>query len=106
MSFSSLFGLGLIVLPIHFFIFKKTQSRGSLIIVRSVLFATLAAFFYTSGVGISKWFNHLDIAHTVMAISLYFFYRGTLYMKELNEEEFDQTPVSFGKAVSIIFKGN
>lgn len=99
------YGLGLVVLPIHFFIFRKTQNRGSLIIVRSVLFAIWAAFFYTSGIGISKWFNHLDIAHTVMAISLYFFYRGTLQMGELSGEDFDRNPISFGKTIRLIFGG-
>ena len=101
----SAYGLGLIVLPIHFFIFKRTQNRGSLIIVRSVLFSTLAAFFYTSKIGLGIWFNHLDIAHTVMAISLYFFYRGTLHMADLSEEEFNQAPLTFGKvALKIIGK--
>ena len=99
----SAYGLGLIVLPIHFYIFMKTQSRGSQIIVRSVLFATLAAFFYTTGIGISIWFNHLDIAHVVMATSLFFFYRGTLNMQVLNSAEFEQTSVSFGRAVRLLF---
>lgn len=100
----SAYGLGLVVLPIHFYIFMKTQSQGSKIIVRSVLFATLAAFFYTSGIGISKWFNHLDLAHTVMAISLYFFYRGTLKIEAHFPTSFGSGPVSFSKAVRLLFR--
>ncbi|MGK7369450.1 MAG: DUF6962 family protein [Candidatus Halalkalibacterium sp. M3_1C_030] len=77
----SAYGLGLIVLPLHFYVYKKTGNEGSRIIFLSVIFATLAAFFYTSKIGLHLWFNHLDLAHTVMSISLYFFYRGALKLE-------------------------
>ncbi len=100
----SAYGLGLIVLPIHFYIFMKTQNPGSRMICLSTLFATLAAFFYTSKISPSIWYNHLDVAHTIMAISLYYFYKATLLLPV-----FDQTtetnPISFSKAVPLLFKG-
>ncbi len=100
----SAYGLGLIVLPIHFYIFMQTQNPGSRMICLSTLFATFAAFFYTSEIAPSIWFNHLDVAHTIMAISLFFFYRATLMLPV-----FDQTtvtnPISFSKAVPLLFKG-
>lgn len=98
----SAYGLGLIVLPIHFIIFKRTQNPGSKILALSVLFATLAAFFYTSEIGLGIWFTHLDIAHTVMAISLYFFYRGTLKLPVYDRDS-ETNPVSFSKAVRLLF---
>ena len=79
----SAYGLGLIVLPLHTYVYRKTGNPGSRIIALSVVFATLAAFFYTSKIGLGIWFNHLDLAHTVMAISLFFFYRGALKLEVL-----------------------
>jgi len=100
----SAYGLGLIVLPIQFYMFMQTQNQGSRMICLSILFATLAAFFYTSELGISVWFNHLDIAHSVMAISLFLFYKATLKLPV-----FDHTtktnPISFSTAVLLLFKG-
>ncbi|MBO6794091.1 MAG: hypothetical protein JJ895_09275 [Balneolaceae bacterium] len=101
----SAYGLGLIVLPIHFYIFMQTQNPGSKLICRATLFATLAAFFYTSEIGISVWFNHLDLAHTVMAISLYFFYKATLILP-VYDQSTETNPVSFSKGVQLLFKGN
>lgn len=83
----SAYGLGLVVLPLHFIVYSRARNEGSRIIFLTVLFATLAAFFYTSEIGISKWFNHLDLAHTVMAISMYLFYRGALQLEVLKPED-------------------
>ena len=77
----SAYGLGLIVLPLHFYAYKKTKNEGSRIIFLSVCFASIAAFTYTLEIGIHTWFNHLDVSHTVMAIALYFFYRGARKLK-------------------------
>jgi hypothetical protein len=76
----SAYGLGLIVLPLHAYAWWKTRNQGSRIIALSVCFASIAAITYTTKIGIHTWFNHLDVSHTVMAISLYFFYRGTLHL--------------------------
>lgn len=95
----SAYGLGLIVLPLHFWVYWNTRNEGSRIIFLSVIFATLAAFFYTSEIGIHKWFNHLDLAHTVMAISLYFFYRGARKLDVLNPENILEKQGSFGDVV-------
>lgn len=101
----SAYGLGLVVLPIHFLVFWRTRNEGSKMIVRTVLFATLAAFFYTSEIGFHTWFNHLDVAHTVMAISMYFFYRGTRKLKVLEPEDILDQKGSFGDALKILFRG-
>ncbi len=91
----SAYGLGLIVLPLHFWVYWKSRNEGSRIIFLSVIFATLAAYFYTSGVGLHTWFNHLDLAHTVMAISLYFFYRGSRKLEVLKPEDILEDQGSF-----------
>ena len=93
----SAYGLGLVVLPIHFYVYWKTRNEGSRIFFLTVIFATLAAFFYTSEIGLHKWFNHLDLAHTVMAISMYLLYRGA---RKLEVSEKSDIKNDSGKAVS------
>lgn len=95
----SAYGLGLVVLPLHFLVFRRTRNRASRIFVLTVLFATLAAFFYTSGIGLGIWFNHLDIAHTVMAISMYCFYRGTLVLEVMQPKDMLEEKSTLGKSV-------
>jgi hypothetical protein len=99
----SAYGLGLVVLPLHFLVFWRTRNVGSRYFVLTVLFATLAAFFYTSEIGIHKWFNHLDIAHTVMAISMYAFYRGARKLEVLKPEDILENKGSFSGAVKLLF---
>jgi hypothetical protein len=99
----SAYGLGLVVLPIHFLVYWRTRNEGSKLFVRTVLFATLAAFFYTSEIGIGVWFNHLDVAHTVMAISMYFFYRGARQLKVLEPDDILKDKGSFRASLKSLF---
>ncbi len=99
----SAYGLALIVLPLHFLVFWRTRNTGSRVFVLTVLFSTLAAFFYTSGIGLGKWFNHLDLAHTVMAISMYFLYIGTVQLEDLKPEDTLQERGKFKEAVRALF---
>lgn len=100
----SAYGLGLVVLPLHFMVYRRTHNEGSRIFFLSVLFATLAAFFYTSKIGISVWFNHLDVAHTVMAISMYFFYRGARKLEVLKPEDVFNKKEPAGEALRRAFR--
>lgn len=76
----SAYGLGLVVLPLHFLMYKRVGHPMNLYFIRTVLFASLSAVFYTLEIGLHIWFNHLDVAHTIMAISMYGFYRGSLLL--------------------------
>lgn len=100
----SAYGLGLIVLPLHFYVFWKTRNTGSRYFVLTVLFSSFAAFFYTSKIGLSIWFNHLDLAHTVMAISLYYMYKGTAVLEVMNPENILEEKGTFGNAVKALFR--
>ncbi|MBO6523031.1 MAG: hypothetical protein JJ971_04335 [Balneolaceae bacterium] len=100
----SAYGLGLVVLPLHFLVFWRTRNKASRAFVLTVLFATLAAFFYTSEIGLGIWFNHLDIAHTVMAISMYTFYRGTVILEVMKPEDILEEKGTFISAVKDLFK--
>lgn len=95
----SAYGLGLVVLPLHFFAYSHTRNEGSRMIFLTVIFATLAAFFYTSEIGLHTWFNHLDLAHSVMAFSMYLFYRAALKLKVLEPAD-----VEASSSVTVTFK--
>ncbi len=99
----SAYGLGVGVLPLHFLVFWRTRNKGSRAFILTVLLATLAAFFYTSEIGLGIWFNHLDLAHTVMAISMYCFYRGTLVLEVMKPEDILRERGSFKTAVKELF---
>lgn len=98
----SAYGLGLVVLPLHLIMFQKTAHPMHLVFIRTVLFAGLSAVFYTLEIGIHLWFNHLDVAHTIMAISMYFFYRGTLLLDPNKPILPLKKPLSFSKTSSAI----
>ena len=100
----SAYGLGLVVLPIHFYVYWKTKNEGSRIFFLTVIFATLAAFFYTSEIGLNKWFNHLDLAHTVMAISMYLLYRGARELEVLEKSDVKKEPGKAGDAFWMALK--
>ncbi len=95
----SAYGLALIVLPLHFLVYWRTRNEGSRIFFLTVIFSTLAAFFYTSEIGLHPWFNHLDLAHTVMAISMYLFYRGALHFEVMEPDDIKEEKGSFWNAV-------
>lgn len=99
----SAYGLGLVVFPLCFYAFWKTGNNGAKIICLSVLFTTLAAFFYTSKVSISPWFNHLDLSHCVMAIGAYLFYKGADEMGDISDVSVRKTKIRFLKAWKELF---
>ncbi|MFN1835530.1 DUF6962 family protein [Balneola sp. MJW-20] len=101
----SAYGLGMVVLPIHFLVYWRTRNAGSRVFFLTVIFASLAAFFYTSGIGLHTWFNNLDIAHTIMAISMYLFYRGARNLEVLEPEDIHEDKGSFKGAVLDALKG-
>ena len=73
-----------------------------LVFIRTIFFAGLSAVFYTLEIGIHLWFNHLDVAHTIMAISMYFFYRGTLFLDPTMPRRLLDKPLSFSETGSAI----
>lgn len=78
-------GFMIVVLPIHTYVFFKTRNSGSKYFVLSTLLLASSLVVFTNNIQLSIWFNHLDIAHTIMTISLYFFYRGTLKLGTLKQ---------------------
>jgi len=73
----SAYGIMVVVFGFALFNFFR-GNRGSVVInlLIGVLFALMAAMIFTMQIGISKWFNHMDISHVLMAITAIFFYRA------------------------------
>lgn len=100
----SAYGLAVVVFPLCFYAFWKTGNKGSQIICLSILLTTLAAFFYTTKISISPWFNHLDISHCVMAVGTYLFYRGAVKMGDISSISYRKKEISWGAAWKLLFK--
>lgn len=75
-EFHSGYGLLAVVLPFHAYTHFKTRDRGSYIILIGVAIACVAALVFMNKISIDKWFNYIDISHTLMAVAAYVFYRG------------------------------
>ncbi len=72
----SAYGLLIVVLSFNMIVFLKTRKKGSKLFLIAVGFSAIGALFFMNQWGISPWFNHFDISHTLMTISAIFFYLG------------------------------
>lgn len=91
-------GFLLVVLPLHSYAYIKTQNTGSKYFVLSTFLLASSLFVYLNEVQFSIWFNHLDIAHTIMTISLFFFYKGTLKLGTLKQGDILRMQRSVGNS--------
>jgi len=70
------YGMAIVVLGFTGFVYFKSKNTGSKQILYAVLVSTIGAFFFVFQIGLSKWFNHLDISHVFMMIASILFYKG------------------------------
>ncbi len=74
------YGFMIVVLGFNAFVFYKTRSKGSRLLIIAVGFAAIAALFFMNEWALCKWFNHFDISHCFMALSAYMFYCGAKHI--------------------------
>ncbi len=74
----SVFGFLLLILPIQIVVYIKTRNTGSKFLILTICFTSLSAIVFSSKLSLGPWFTHLDISHTVIAFSMYFFYLSSL----------------------------
>ncbi len=72
----SAFGLVLIVTILENIHYKKTKSQLSLFMIYGVGMAVVAVLCHVFKLAFSVWFNHADLSHVFMAISMYLMYKG------------------------------
>lgn len=70
------FSLLLIVSILEYIHFKKTKSTLSINLIYGVGFLVLAVMCHLFKLAASVWFNHIDLSHIFMALSMYFMYKG------------------------------
>ncbi|MFC2138779.1 DUF6962 family protein [Bacteroidota bacterium] len=69
------YGLIIVVASFHFYVYRKTKSRGSYIFLIAVLLSAISGLIFLNEWGINKWFNHVDISHIFMTgISILLYY--------------------------------
>ena len=79
----SAFALVLIVTILEFINYKKTKSTLSLYMIYGVGVAIIAVLCHVFKIAFSVWFNHMDLSHVFMAISMYLMYKGaSLYQSQ------------------------
>jgi hypothetical protein len=72
------YGLLFIVAGFNGYVYYKTKSDGSRIFLYAVAISAISALVFMNKWGISKWFNHYDISHSLLAISALLFMKGAL----------------------------
>lgn len=82
----SAFGLLIINTPLHLYVFWKTRGEGSKYMLIALGFAITSALFFMNEWSFHKWFNYLDMSHTLMIFGAYFFYEAALRLT-LKEKE-------------------
>lgn len=76
-KYYSLFGLVVMAGSICFYIYHRTGNKGVLILMTGVGIGILSAIVFSLEWGLSAWFNHRDVSHIILCLSVYLIYRGT-----------------------------
>ena len=74
----SAFGLLVINTPLHLYVYWKSRSDGSRFMLFGLGFAITSALFFMNEWSFHRWFNYLDMSHSLMAFGAYFFYQAAL----------------------------
>ena len=70
------FGLLVIVAPLHIYLYSKTRKSGSIYFLVAILIAAISTPIFTGQWDIHQWFNSSCICHTLIAVSMWFYYKG------------------------------
>ena len=72
------FGMVVVVGSLCYYIYQKTRSKGTLILMGAVLLGFISALIFSFEWGLSPWFNHRDISHVILSFSAYYMYKGAV----------------------------
>jgi hypothetical protein len=77
-EYYTIFGMVAVVGSFSFLIYRKTGSKGMLLLMIGVGVGFLSAVVFGYKWGLSPWFNHNDICHIILMFSAFVLYKGTL----------------------------
>lgn len=77
-----IFGMVGMVGSLCYFIYRKTGSRGVLVLMGAVGIGILSAIIFSFEWGLSPWFNHNDISHVILSFSAFGIYKGVALIIE------------------------
>ncbi len=75
------FSLAIVVTILEFINYKKTNSKLSLNMIYGVGIAIIAVMCHIFKIAYSVWFNHIDLSHIFMTLSIYVMYKGVAKFK-------------------------
>lgn len=78
------FGLVIVVTVLESIHYSKTKSVFSLNMMFGIGLTVAAVVCHVGKLAISKWFNHMDLGHILMFLSLYVMYKGLKSEQKLN----------------------
>jgi hypothetical protein len=81
----------LIILPLRIFMLAKYKDESSRKIIIAIFIAFLSAVVHTFRLSLHQWFNHKDLSHIILSISLIFFFLGA--RSELLSESSSKTKI-------------
>ncbi|MEM8889236.1 MAG: hypothetical protein AAGD28_14765 [Bacteroidota bacterium] len=74
----SAYGLVIVMASFQWYVYYRTGHKGSLQFLYAVIWSALGALIFINQWAISKWFNHIDIGHVLMAMSSWNIYKGAV----------------------------
>jgi hypothetical protein len=82
----SAYGLLLYVTILEYINYKKTKSAMSLYLLYGIGISVLAIFCHIFILAFSVWFNHIDLSHSLMTVSMFIMYKGIKLQQVVNNK--------------------
>jgi hypothetical protein len=81
----SAYGMLLMFLPLHVLIYKRSRHPGSRYMMYSVLILISTLLVFRIPIVLHTYFNHLDLAHMIICVTVLLMWRGTVLYGESND---------------------
>lgn len=77
-KYYAIFGLVMLSGSLSYLIYRKTGNKAVLLLMGGVGIGFLSAIIFSFQWGLSHWFNHRDLSHMILCISVYYVYKGVV----------------------------
>ncbi len=66
----------------HLMIYSKTKEKGSGVVVLGIGISFLSIIVHSLKFSIHEWFNYKDLAHVIIAVTIFYIYKGASIVSE------------------------